>query len=159
MGVAVRVSRGDARKMGIVIPSRTRKSTTRKSATPIMPKMELSDWLLAQMRMAGLPEPIREHRFHEARRWRFDLAYPDRMIAIECEGLVRPESAGGDRKSRHTTNRGYEMDCEKYDAAVLTGWRLLRFTGAMIKSGAALNTIELALQIWHAAPLRRKGDR
>lgn len=140
----MRITRATARKMGLDVPGGGG-----------LPTPHLSDTLLAQMRMTKLPEPVREFRFHHTRRWRFDLAYPDRMIAIECEGLVPPND-DADRTSRHTTNRGYEQDCEKYDAAVLAGWRLLRFTPSMIRSGKALTMIELALDVW---PPLLKGDQ
>lgn len=42
--------------------------------------------LLRDMADAGLPEPVREHRFHNTRMWRFDLCYPALQVAIECEG-------------------------------------------------------------------------
>jgi len=36
----------------------------------------LENELLGQIQAAGLPEPIRQHRFHPERRWRFDFAWP-----------------------------------------------------------------------------------
>jgi very-short-patch-repair endonuclease len=90
------------------------------------------------MRAAGLnPEP--EFRFHPPRRWRFDLAFPDQKIAIECEGGIW---SGG----RHVRGSGFEKDVEKYNAAALLGWTVLRFTGRMISDGTALQTIEKALK-------------
>lgn len=67
-------------------------------------------------------KPIKEHRFHPTRLWRFDYAYPELNIAIEIEGLTRPGT-----KSRHTENKGYTEDCHKYNQAVLLGWRVIRF--------------------------------
>jgi hypothetical protein len=99
-----------------------------------------NDELMFQIKAAGLPEPIPEHRFHGERRWRFDYAYPEYLIAIEIEGGVWIDG-------RHTRGGGFEGDCEKYNSAACLGWRLLRFTPAMIRDGRALATIELALQI------------
>jgi very-short-patch-repair endonuclease len=96
--------------------------------------------LLLHLRAAGLPEPIREYRFHPSRRWRFDFAWPAAMLAVEVEG-------GSWIHGRHVRGRGFEADCEKYNVAVLLGWRILRFTPAMIESGAALSAIEAVFQM------------
>ena len=70
-------------------------------------------------------DPVQEYRFHPVRRWRFDFAFPEHKVAVEIEG-------GTFAKSRHTTGTGYEKDCEKYNSAILNGWRVFRFTGKMI---------------------------
>jgi len=94
--------------------------------------------LALHMRAAGL-NPESEFRFHPPRRWRFDFAFPDQKIAIECEGGIWSNG-------RHVRGAGFEKDAEKYNAAALDGWMVLRFTGRMIKNGQALNQIEEALQ-------------
>ena len=86
------------------------------------------------------PAFVREYEFHQTRKWRFDFAWPEHMLAVECEGLTAPT-----QKSRHTTNYGFTKDCEKYNAAALLGWRVLRYTMPMIRSGEALRQIEEAL--------------
>lgn len=63
----------------------------------------------------------KEYKFHPVRKFRFDWAIPELKIAIEYEGL-------NSRKSRHTTKKGYTMDCEKYNLAVQLGWHVLRYT-------------------------------
>lgn len=93
---------------------------------------ELEDTLFKQLMLAGLERgAVSEYRFDTTRRWRFDIAYPQRMIGIEVEGGTW---AGG----RHTRGNGFERDCEKYNAAQLQGWKVYRFTGAMIHDGRAL---------------------
>jgi very-short-patch-repair endonuclease len=79
-----------------------------------------------------VPEPVREHRFHAERRWRFDFAWPDKMIAVEVEGLVW-RGIG-----RHQSAEGYRKDLEKYNAALLDGWKVLRYDQKAIKDGSAL---------------------
>lgn len=69
----------------------------------------------------SLPAPVREFKFHPLRKWRFDYCFPDKKIAIEIEGGV---FSGG----RHTRGIGYVRDMEKYNAATLHGWKLLRYT-------------------------------
>ncbi|MFV0576029.1 MAG: hypothetical protein ACK5NC_11545 [Vibrio sp.] len=98
----------------------------------------LESLLLHQIKVKGVEIPVSEYRFHETRRWKFDFAYPDRMLAIEVEG-------GTYSRGRHTRPKGYEADCEKYNTAALQGWTVLRFTGDMIKKLDAINTIEAAL--------------
>ena len=102
---------------------------------------ELEETLALYLRVAGLPDPVKEHRFHHTRKWKFDFAYPDKMIGIECEGLTAPWM-----KSRHTTNDGFTKDCEKYNQAALDGWCVLRYTMPQIKSGLAVQQITEALR-------------
>lgn len=73
-----------------------------------------------------------EYRFHATRRWRFDFAWILKGVAVEIEGGTW---SGG----RHTRGDGYEKDCEKYNEAVLMGWKVLRFTSTMIKNGMAID--------------------
>lgn len=85
--------------------------------------------------------PEMEYKFHPVRRWRFDFAWPSLMLAVEVEGGTWGKVAG-----RHNRGSGFEQDCEKYNTAALLGWRVLRFTDKMIKSGMATQQIEIALR-------------
>lgn len=69
----------------------------------------------------GAADPERQRRFSPPRRWRFDFCWPDRMVAVEIQG---GHWSGG----RHVRGKGYQSDCEKHNAAMLLGWRLLYFT-------------------------------
>ena len=80
-------------------------------------------------------KPQREYVFHPTRKWRFDFAFPDAMIAVEVEGRGRHQSFGG-----------FEKDAEKYNAATLLGWRIFRYTPAMVMAGTAINDILEALR-------------
>lgn len=75
--------------------------------------------------------PVREHKFHPSRRWKFDFAFPDRMCAVECEGAVWTNG-------RHTRGSGFVADLEKYNAAAALGWFVFRFDGSAVKSGEAI---------------------
>ena len=86
----------------------------------------------------SVQKPVREYRFHPLRRWRFDFAWPNELIAIEVEG-------GSWQYGRHNRASGFELDCEKYNAAALMGWRVFRFTGAMVHNGRAFTMLE---DIW-----------
>jgi hypothetical protein len=86
------------------------------SAARITIKAKTAEAFFVQM---GLPKPVTEHRFHPTRRWRFDYAWPEHLIALEVEGGVW---TGG----RHTSGAGFVKDLEKYNAAGLLGWRVFR---------------------------------
>ena len=75
--------------------------------------------------------PLREHVFHPTRKWRFDFAFPDNMLAVEIEG-----GYGG----RHQRG-GFKTDMEKYNAAAKLGWRVLRYTTRMVTDGTAINDV------------------
>jgi hypothetical protein len=75
-------------------------------------------------RTMGLPAPIAEHRFHPVRKWRYDYAWPEHLIALEVEGGVWLSQHG--KKSRHFTGAGAVGDMEKYNAAAVLGWRVLK---------------------------------
>jgi very-short-patch-repair endonuclease len=91
-----------------------------------------------QIRAAKLPDPLREHRFHPTRRWRFDFCWPEAGIALEIDGATW---TGG----RHTRGSGYQADCEKLNEAAVLGWRVFRATRDMVKSGYALRLLEAVL--------------
>ena len=93
--------------------------------------------------------PVKELYFHPSRKWRFDFAWPELMLAVEAEGGAESHGtknrAGVVRKSGHLTVSGFRKDCEKYNEAAILGWKVLRFTGAMITDGTAIVTIEKAI--------------
>lgn len=67
-----------------------------------------------------------------ARRWRFDAARSDLMIAVEYDGIgVGHQSISGNWK-----------DVEKQNEAVLCGWRLIRCNVASARSGECIRLIE-----------------
>lgn len=80
----------------------------------------------------------REYQFHPTRRWRFDFAWPLKKIAVEIEGGVWSNG-------RHTRGSGFIEDCRKYNEAVILGWRVIRVTTEMVRSGEAMEYIEHAI--------------
>ena len=98
----------------------------------------LEDRLVGQLATLHLPIPRREFKFHPVRRFRFDLAWPDRMFAVEVEG-------GQYIRGRHQRPTGFAGDLTKYNLASMMGWTVLRFTGEMVKSGQAAREIAEAL--------------
>lgn len=63
----------------------------------------------------------RQFKFHPDRGWTFDFAWPLRKLALELEGF----GAGGGG-GRHHLPAGIIADAEKFNAALLLGWRVLR---------------------------------
>jgi len=98
-------------------------------------EFKLETKLLRAIRDAGLPRPVREHRFHNVRRWRFDLAYPDCKVAIEVDGGVYT-------RGRHTTGRGYTADQYKGNMAIEMGWLVLHYTTTMLSKRQINETVE-----------------
>ena len=81
----------------------------------------------------------KEYRFHPPRRWKFDFAikWGRENIAIEIEGM------GG----RHQSMKGFRLDLDKYDQAFRDGWVVYRCSAQMVKSGRALDSIMVRLEL------------
>lgn len=115
-------------------------------------RTDLSDTFLFQLRAVKLPEPTPEYRFSLTadgkkpgtriylRQWRFDLAWPLKHLAVELEG-------GTWVRGRHSRGKGLRGDCEKYNSALLLGWRVLRFDTDMVSDGTGLKFLEAALGV------------
>ena len=61
-----------------------------------------------------------EFKFHPSRKWRADFAIPSKRLLIEIEG-------GAWSGGRHTRGAGFVGDMEKYNAAAVLGYRVLRY--------------------------------
>ena len=103
---------------------------------------ELHSKVLAQL--VGFPDPATELLFHPKRKWRFDYAWPTRMIALEVHGGIH---SGG----RHTRGRGFVEDRAKMNEATLLGWTVLEVTPEHIKSGQ--------LRAWLLAAFNQDPDQ
>lgn len=109
-----------------------------------------AELVLWAVRQAGFGDPEPEFRFHPTRKWRFDWAWPAVKVALEREGGRWREvntAAGPVRLlvSRHTSEKGYDADCEKYNAAQIAGWVVIRATPRMVRDGRALAALLEAL--------------
>lgn len=82
---------------------------------------------LALLDSFGVKKPVREYRFHETRKFRFDFAWIEEKLAVEIEGGIWIN--GG-----HNRGVGYSKDMEKYNLATLRGWKVLRFAPKDIKN-------------------------
>jgi hypothetical protein len=72
-------------------------------------------------------EPHEEYNFDFAygRKHRFDFAFPAHLVAVEIEGNAWHVKGGG----KHMQ----DGDLEKYNIAAYMGWRVFRYSPAMLK--------------------------
>ena len=78
-----------------------------------------------------------EFKFHPKRKWKADFHLVGKMILVEVEGGIWMEGGG-----RHTRGKGYIGDMEKYNAATMMGYQVIRFSTEQVKSGLAVQQIE-----------------
>lgn len=83
-------------------------------------------------------ECVKEHRFYQPRKWRFDYALPHYKIAVEVEGGVW--TAG-----RHIRPQGFLGDIEKYNTATLLGWRVFRTTPDKLLTNSTILLLKNAI--------------
>ena len=96
--------------------------------------------LLAQMQLVGISGFVPEHMFHPTRRWRFDIASEELMIAVEVEGGVWT-------RGRHVRGSGFIEDAHKYCEAACLGWLVLRCPSDWVQTGEALRYVECAVKL------------
>ncbi len=92
-----------------------------------MKKSTLESGFETYAKIGGLTIAAREFKFLDDRKFRFDFAWPDELVAVEIEGGIW--TGGG-----HTRGKGYASNCEKYNLAAVNGWSLLRYTTNDLKS-------------------------
>lgn len=147
----IRMTEADAARLGAFLkaqrsepapakpaPSAARPRAKRERAAP-----DYEAIAAGQLRAAGLAAEAREHRFDPVRRWRFDFAWPSVLVALEIEGGIWLSASDG--VGRHTSGAGYRGDLEKYNAASLAGWLVIRTDDRLLKTGQALAWVEAAL--------------
>ena len=85
---------------------------------------------------------ISEFRFDLKRRWLADYYIPSLNVLIEYEGMGRGKfgTMGG-----HQTIDGYTNNCEKYNAASIGGYKLLRYTAK--NYGSVLDDLDKLLSL------------
>lgn len=76
-----------------------------------------------------------EFKFHPTRKWRADFHLKGKKILVEVEGGIWSNG-------RHTRGKGYLGDLEKYNAATMMGYQVIRFSTEQVKSGSAIEQIE-----------------
>lgn len=75
-----------------------------------------------------------EFKFHPTRKWRADFHLKGKKILVEVEGGIWSNG-------RHTRGKGYLGDLDKYNAATMMGYQVIRFSTEQVKSGKAIEQI------------------
>lgn len=118
-------------------PSTVAPASPREEREP--PKaIELFDDFLTH---GGFGRVEREYRFHPTRRWRFDWALPERMIAFEYDGLMKAGENQG-----HTSIGAVLRDVEKINEAQALGWDVYRVNAKSIHDGSAFSFLDSVLR-------------
>lgn len=137
------------------------KDQRRRQAKASKPKPE--DTFDFDLRRFGLPRFERHHLFAKqalGRKWEFDHASLQYMLAVEIEGIVvqwawiAQKDEGGrivrcERelivRGRHASVGGFNEDCEKYASAAMLGWTVIRFTPKQVEDGTAIDYTQRVL--------------
>lgn len=85
-----------------------------------------------------LPHPHREFKFSDDRLWRADYCWPLQLLICEVEGAIWTNG-------RHTRGQGFLNDMEKYNAAAVLGYRLLRVTPSTLHANDTIAMIRACL--------------
>ena len=99
---------------------------------------ELERKIPDQIKMYGLPEPETQAMLIPGRKWRWDMAWPSKRLAVEIQGGIWTHG-------KHGRGSGIIQDMDKLNAATLAGWRVLQFAVNHVDSGEAVATIEKAI--------------
>ena len=90
---------------------------------------------------------VREYKFHEGRKWRWDYwivsccGEPVDKLAIEYQGL----NFGHGGASGHQTIKGIAAENEKYSEGAIAGWCIILVNAISVESGLAHQLIKRAL--------------
>jgi len=97
------------------------------------------EYRFAALASGGTGKGLRE-RLAQAglKDWRMDFALINHKLAVEVEG-------GAWTNGRHTRGKGFSEDLIKYDAAMRLGWNVYRCDPNMIKTGKALQSIQIII--------------
>lgn len=83
-------------------------------------KPRIEDVLADELHKYVGTRPVREHPFMPPRKWSFDIAYVDQKLAVEING-------------RHHLKHGqHRKDCEKINAAIAAGWKVLQYPASSV---------------------------
>lgn len=87
-----------------------------------------------QLRALKLPRGWRQYYPIPGRKYRLDFAWPEKKLAVECEGMV------------HRIKAQFEHDCRRSNDLLDAGWRVYRLTGSMIRAGESIALLERILK-------------
>jgi len=106
--------------------------------------------VLAFFHAHGLPKAEPEYKFWVGRQYAFDFAWIKEQVALEVEGGLfgfgkKCPVCGRRRVAGHSSIERIKTDVEKYSAAAVLGWRVLRCFPQDLTSGAVIPLLEMAL--------------
>jgi very-short-patch-repair endonuclease len=99
------------------------------------------DAFIGLVRIHKLPKPESQYKFHPERGWKSDFAYPSHRLLIEIEGGIWRRGGGA-----HSHPSNILRDIEKYNAAALLGFYVLRFSDREIKDQSCIETVRNFLE-------------
>jgi hypothetical protein len=79
-----------------------------------------------------------EFKFHPTRKWRFDFAFLDSKVALECQG-------GLFTNGRHSRGAALLKEHEKLNEAAALGWRVIFTTPSEITMTDTIEIIKRAV--------------
>lgn len=140
-----------ARKPRVESPAQKLKRLEQEAA-----RLHLEATFSQGVRAIRLPPPRVQYRFHPARDYRADFAWPQAMLMVEIDGgtrgRVNPKTGEWEFKpGAHTTGDGYHRDRVRDAEAALAGWLVLRLDANMVTSGDGLSYVERILKQRKAA--------
>lgn len=99
--------------------------------------------LLQLIRRSGLPEPVRQFELREGPRVlaRLDLAYPQALVCIECDGYTY-----------HSGRAIWQRDLRRGNAVTARGWSILHVTWADLRERPGEMLAEIEESLARAAP-------
>lgn len=111
---------------------------------PVSKSKQFEDLFAAHCIAYGLPPHVRQLKFAKqamGRQWRFDVAFPGYMLAVEIDGIVMRQVNGKWMTGgAHANVQGMRDDNEKINCAILLGWSVLRFLQSDVKPKLAIET-------------------
>lgn len=123
---------------------RTREARTgrpRKPRRQATPRPDFESLLAFQISASMLPLPDRQVKYATGRKVTADFGWPAFRLLVEVQGGIWRRGGGA-----HGGGAAIEKDIEKSQLAVINGWAMFPVTTDEVKSGKALQLIELALQ-------------
>jgi hypothetical protein len=97
-------------------------------------KNTIDDFMAQLVREGIIKNYVKELRFDEFRKFRFDWAIEEYKVAIEYNGLAFKNAKGTTGKSGHQTVEGVTSDSIKANLAICQGWRILVYNAITYRS-------------------------
>lgn len=118
---------------------RTYRITTGNLQPVYKPAGAVADIFVRTIKEVNGVDMVREFKFHDKRKWRFDYAIIEHKIAVEVEGGVW-------EYGRHNRASGFLKDMEKYNEAAAMGWKVLRITPQQMLTSYTIDLIERTIK-------------